>query len=272
VIDKVQSLASGRMEERAEASGTPRDFHSMWIQQTTPRRAAKRVLASLLPVYLLDQIRFELHMLAVRCRYRGIRRQYAGKSNLLVNIGAGASGVGGWVNLDGFRDSGVDCVVDARKDLPFDDESVRGIFSEHFFEHVDYAEEAPRLLRECYRVLMPGGVMRLVVPDAEKYLAAYTRGDWNSLASIRPLEDRRDTHYGWVYNTRMELINFVFRQGQQHKFAYDFETMEFLLKKTGFSGVKRCDYGTSQMPELCIDSRHRAPESLYVEAVRPSTQ
>ena len=61
---------------------------------------------------------------------------------------------------------------------------------------------------------------------------------------------------------------FVFRQGQQHKFAYNFATMEFLIKKCGFTKVSKLEYGKSQVPELCIDNVIRATESLYVEAVK----
>jgi predicted SAM-dependent methyltransferase len=246
------------------------DFHSVWSAQTTPRHPLKVLLSRILPAALLDQIKFELQMFAVRLKTRGGHRRYAGRRNLLVNVGAGNSGKTGWVNVDGFPGPGVNCLADARTRLPFDDNSVRGIFSEHFFEHIDYVSEAPTFLRECFRTLHPGGVLRLIVPDLEPYFRAYAEGDWDALARIRPLDGNRrvDHHYGWTYNTQMELVNFVLRQGQQHKFAYDFATMEFLMKKCGFTTVIRQSYGTSVMPELCIDAESRASESLYVEAVK----
>jgi predicted SAM-dependent methyltransferase len=245
------------------------DFHSVWTDQTRPRKFVKRVLSSILPVYLLDQIKVELQLLPTRLRWRHIRKLYHGKRNLLVNIGAGEAGVEGWINVDGFAGKGVNCVIDVRKGLPFEDRSVRAIFSEHFLEHLDYTEETPSLLRECYRVLAPAGVMRIVVPDAERYLKEYVQGGWAGLADLRPLDSAaRDTHYGWTYNTRMELINFVFRQGQQHKFAYDFETIEFLLKRAGFSEVNQRGYGISSLAILSIDSKRRESESLYVEAIK----
>jgi citrate lyase synthetase len=64
----------------------------------------------------------------------------------------------------------------------------------------------------------------------------------------------------------MELINVVFRQGHEHKFAYDFETLRFLLDRYGFSEVVHQEYGTSLMTELCLDQVHRASESIYVDA------
>ena len=64
----------------------------------------------------------------------------------------------------------------------------------------------------------------------------------------------------------MELINVVFRQGHEHKFAYDFATLHFVLQRYGFSTVVRQGYGKSLMPELCLDQAVRASESLYVDA------
>lgn len=50
--------------------------------------------------------------------------------------------------------------------LDFDDSQFRFIFSEHFFEHL-HLDEAAALFAECRRLLMPGGVMRVAVPDAD---------------------------------------------------------------------------------------------------------
>jgi predicted SAM-dependent methyltransferase len=208
-------------------------------------------------------------MFGVRLRTGNNHKKFIGMKDLLVNIGAGNSGKEGWINVDGFPGTGINCLADARKQLPFEDNSVKGIFSEHFFEHLDYCEEAPYFLRECYRSLQPNGVLRIVVPDLEKYLRAYARDDWNLFTKIRPLDEQmKDYHYGWKYNTPMELINFVFRQGQQHKFGYDFATMEFLMRKSGFTNVTKREFRKSQMMEICIDAELREPESVYIEAVK----
>lgn len=50
--------------------------------------------------------------------------------------------------------------------LPFDDDSIDFVFSEHFFEHL-FLDESLALLRECYRVMKPFGVVRTCVPDAD---------------------------------------------------------------------------------------------------------
>ncbi len=255
-----------------DASSIAESFYTAVIGEAKPKRTIKKMLLRVLPNHLLEQLRFEMHMLLVRLRSTNRVRTNMMNKNLLLNVGAGDSGKDGWINLDGFAGTKVNCLYDARKRLPFPSDSIRGIFSEHFFEHIDYTEEAPRFLKECYRVLRDGGVLRIIVPDAEKYLLAYAEGGWQEFQRLRPLDEQmRDSYYGWKYSTRMELINYVFRQGQQHKFAYDFETLELLLKRNGFQEVRKQEYGRSEIPELCIDLKVRETESLYVEAIkRPS--
>ena len=121
-------------------------------------------------------------------------------------------------------------------------------------------------MSECHRVLNSQGVLRLIVPDAKRYLEAYVAGGWESLSELRPLVEKRlDPWLGDRYNTRMELINAVFRQGSQHKYAYDYETLAFLLSRYGFKTVQQQTYQHSWNPELCLDWKKRASESLYVE-------
>jgi len=228
-----------------------------------------RLLRKLLPRHLVLPLKFELHALKVRLHGREVVRRFRRADDLLVNIGCGGFGKPGWVNLDLVALEGVDCVYDCRTSLPFADASVRGIFCEHFFEHLDFVEEVPRFLAECRRVLKPAATIRLVVPDFERYLRAYVAGGWDELAELRSLDgERNDPHVGCRYGARMELVNVVFRQAHQHKFGYDFETLAVRLEEVGFRDVTRRSCGESRIPEICLDHPARAPESLYVEAVR----
>ncbi len=225
----------------------------------------RRAILSLVPGHTYTHVRTEFPLTLLRLRSARVRRQFKSADNLLVNVGAGLQGKPGWVNVDVWENPNINCLYDCRKDLPFPDESVRGIFCEHFFEHIDYTEEVPYFLSDCRRVLKRGGVLRLIVPDTERYLRAYCKGGWEELTSIRPLgADHTDFH--GKYNTPLELINFVFRQGQEHQFAYDFETLQFVLAQYGFPEIVRQEYGRSLMPELCLDQACRASESLYVDA------
>jgi predicted SAM-dependent methyltransferase len=68
--------------------------------------------------------------------------------------------------------------VDLVKDLPlpFEDDSFKGIYSSHCFEHLTEAE-ITKILGEAYRVLEIGGTIRVVVPDMESMFDAYDRRD-----------------------------------------------------------------------------------------------
>lgn len=247
-------------------------FAPVSAQQTFHSRFPlfRAAIHKVLPVHAYAPLRFELRLALLRLRTRRAPRQYAGARDLLVNIGAGPHGRPGWVNVDASPGPNIQCLYDCRRRLPFPDGSARGIFTEHFLEHLDYAEEAPLFLAECRRILRPGGVLRVVVPDAELYLRAYAAGGWSELARIRPLgPGNHDPHLGVTYRTRLELVNAVFRQGFEHRYAYDCETLARLLSDAGF-GVKRQSYGVSVMPDLAIDQALRASESLYIDAVKAS--
>lgn len=62
--------------------------------------------------------------------------------------------------------------MDLTKPLPFADRSLSAVFSAHVFEHL-FPDEVERLSREIARVLAPGGVCRIVVPDMERIVALY---------------------------------------------------------------------------------------------------
>ncbi len=232
-------------------------------------KGIKKHLYKIFPRYFWMPIPFELHALFVRMRSRIVKKRYKNGMNMLVNIGAGSTGKEGWVNVDVYPGKGVNCVYDCRNRLPFADNSVRFIFTEHFFEHIDYIDDVPAFLSECYRVLMPRGVIRIIVPDGEGYLRAYCADGWAALGEMRKMTTAgSDVGFGWRYNTKMELINYVFRQGLQHRFIYDYPTLAYILKRAGFATVIAQRFGVSRMPEHAIDMPERASESVYAEAVK----
>src|SRR5690554_54993 len=126
-----------------------------------------------LPLHTLHPFIFEARLYLTRLRSRYLSHRFQNAKDLRVNIGPGLHAREGWTNVDIFDGPNITCVYDCRTSLPFPDASVRGIFCEHVFEHIDYTEEVPYFLTECHRVLQPGGVLRIIVPDAGRYLQAY---------------------------------------------------------------------------------------------------
>src|SRR6266446_10782096 len=235
------------------------------------RKAIKFVIAKAVPIYLVDQVTSEVR-LATRRMFtaRSVRRRLISQKGNPVNIGCGTNPTEGWINLDVISHPGV-YFWDCRSGLPFCDGAVAAIYSEHFFEHLDLESEARPFLRECLRCLQSGGVLRIVVPDAGAYLRAFS-GPWQPLADMRPLDWTanvwRDGRLGWVYQTKMQFMNAIFRQRTEHKYAYDAETLVLVMREAGFVDVVVQEFGVSIDSKMVPDSNDRRTESLYVEAVK----
>jgi predicted SAM-dependent methyltransferase len=212
----------------------------------------------------------KLYPTRLRLRRKSVIESLKNKAGLYVNVGCGSMGVAeGWVNIDYGQYTNVTHTFDCRTELPLENNSAKGIYNEHFFEHLDYVTEVPFFLAECYRSLAKDGVLRIVVPDAGKYLLGYAAEGWDMLKQTRPLDDNfLDLLMGCTYQTKMQLINEVFRQSGEHKYAWDFETLKLILMTAGFAEVKQMSYLHSHDPKLAIDQHIRQPESLYVEAIK----
>jgi hypothetical protein len=237
-----------------------------------------RTVLNVVPLHTLVELKTEARLTWLRLRRRKIDPRFLSAKNLMVNVGCGSEGLEGWVNFDSSPAPGVTCVRDCRTTLALPSSSARGIFTEHFLEHLDYYEEAPRFLRECRRVLCPGGALRIIVPDGEKYLTAYCRGDMAGMKSFSCLMSFDATSDSAPFSieseilpfrTKMEVVNFHFRQNGQHRFSYDFETLAQILEDCGFESIVRTEFGSTRQSGLAIDNQQRASESLVVEASVP---
>jgi len=170
-------------------------------------------------------------------------------SGLKVNVGSGGNGREGWINIDArctHRD--IYIAYDIRRRLPFKNGQVQYLFAEHVIEHLDFRDDISEVFKEFHRILQPGGKLRIIVPDGERFIKAYASGDnlkWQGLGwDLKQLP-------GDIY-TPMHVINHIFHQGGEHLFAYDFETLKFALTRDGFKEVRKTEY-LSGTPDLCID-------------------
>jgi predicted SAM-dependent methyltransferase len=201
----------------------------------------------------LGRLRSEVRILVLHRKSARKAKGLLGDSPLKLNCGSGTFLKPGWVNID-MEAKVAELQLDLREKLPFPDSSVSYIYSEHFFEHLEYPVETSTFLAESLRVLIPGGHFRVGVPDTEWPLIAYVREDHNYFRLAR---ERWHPAY---CDTKMHSINYHFRQGSQHKYAYDYETLAKLLAQAGFAQVQRSEFD----PEL--DSEHRRIGTLYVSA------
>jgi len=201
---------------------------------------------------------------AVNPAYWRLVLRLRSRRDLSVNIGSGGRGLPGWVNIELIPMRDTTLCLDIRRRLPLADGSARRILAEHVVEHIDFRLDVPAVFKDWHRVLQTGGVLRVIVPDAGRFLRAYASRDpkpWLDLGwDIDRLPD--DIH------TPMHVVNHVFHQGGEHLFAYDFETMAWALGQAGFAIVEQTSYKVSRDSALAIDQENHAPYSLYVEAVK----
>lgn len=93
---------------------------------------------------------------------------------VLVNIACGNSYVDGWLNLDYAPVSAAVKQANLLGRLPLEDDVAEVVYSSHFLEHIP-RRRVPGFLAECFRVLKPGGRIRLVLPDLEELCREYLR-------------------------------------------------------------------------------------------------
>lgn len=184
-------------------------------------------------------------------------RAYRQSTGLLLHLGCGKNYKEGWVNVDIGRHK-IDVNLDLRRTpLPFPSSSCKMIYSEHVLEHFTYPEPATSILKECYRLLEPGGILNIVVPDGEMVVNAYVLG-----GSDEYYEAEERFHPAWCH-TKMEHLNYGFRQGTEHHFYYDYETLARALDLAGFKNIQRRSFDPN------IDTASRQIGSLYVVGEKP---
>ena len=168
-----------------------------------------------------------------------------------LHLGCGTVRLDGWINVD--LDSPVaDLRIDLREPLPFADASIDLVYGEHFIEHID-RHEAVALLRECIRVMAPGGTLRVSTPSLEHLAACYLRRDITGWGEL------------WQPSSPCRLLNEGMR-AWGHIFVYDAEELEAMLHEAGFAQVAFMRWRQSGLPALRGLETRPDHDDLIVEA------
>lgn len=192
------------------------------------------------------------HLLLPVFRLRRIlRREPSNK----LHVGCGKNHFPGWVNAD--IDPRADMIVFLERKLPFHDGSLSLIYSEHVLEHVAF-DKGVFFLTEARRVLKPGGIIRIAMPDLDDLVAGYQE-NWRRFDWVNWPE------FSFV-QTRAQMINMAFRWWG-HCHLYNREELARALSLAGFVDFKFVCHGESACPEL-VGLETRKDSLLVVEAVK----
>ncbi|HJP39419.1 MAG TPA: methyltransferase domain-containing protein [Gammaproteobacteria bacterium] len=147
---------------------------------------------------------------------------------LQLHLGCGERYIPGFVHVDLAEHSHIDKQCDVR-DLSFlEDKQVDLIYACHVLEYFDGLEVVD-VLKEWRRVLKPGGILRLAVPDFSALIKVYElTGDLKNV--LGPLYGRRE-----IPGTKP--LSRIY-----HKTVYDYESLRQILQSCGFKDVQRYDW------------------------------
>lgn len=183
-------------------------------------------------------------------------------------------------------------VHDLSRGIPFDTATVDAVYHSHMLPHLD-RDVAEELLREVARVLKPGGIHRIVVPDFEMLCDQYLR----HFAKCERDPDERANHDEYIsrilemsvrkeaYGSRDQpaprrfaenlLLGDARGRGETVQWMYDRISLSTKLIEAGFGEVHIQDYLTSLIPEWSkygldthADGTQSKLGSLYIEGVR----
>jgi SAM-dependent methyltransferase len=174
-----------------------------------------------------------------------------------LNWGCGAAGEPGWINSDLKEGPGVDISCDIREGLPIDGDSIDYAVSIHALPEIPFADLVA-VLRELRRVLKPGGILRLGLPDLLKGIAAFERAD----RSYFLVPDEDAASLGGKLAVQLTWYGYS-------RSLFTPDHIEELLLRAGFVAVEHVGFGETRSRHAAIvDLDNREAESLFVEATK----
>jgi SAM-dependent methyltransferase len=223
-----------------------------------------------------------------------------------INLGCGPNAPAGWLNVDGSWNAWISnhrylrkslqtlglinpnlgaywkvrpLVHDLTKPLPFETNRISAIYGSHVLEHL-YHADAQRLLAECKRVLKPGGVIRLVVPDLHSMVVDYLEkknrnGTFcdEKVSAADHLNERLGYRGPAPPNGNFVLRFYAtWKDFHSHKWMYDSESLAHYLSLAGFADVadkKFRESDISGIEEVEKEDRVLNGAGVCVEAKKP---
>jgi len=151
-----------------------------------------------------------------------------------LNVGCGSKFHPDWINVDMVSRSPQVRAHNLLKGIPFPDNEIDVIYHSQVLEHIP-KEMAASFVSESFRVLKPGGTMRVVVPDLENIVTEYLTFLRQNLENPTPISE---ANYDWIV---LEMYDQTVRNdagGQMAKFLEKPEVVneDYVIDRIGYVG------------------------------------
>ncbi len=212
-----------------------------------------------------------------------------------LNLGCGSVRPKGWINTDSSLNANIQKIpligkiitrqfnevkynddnmvyMNLNKPWRYKNNSVDIVYASHLFEHLTL-KSANRFLKESYRCLKSGGIIRVVVPDLYKickqYITEYESGKEDASTFIMwAMNMHREGQYGAKIPLWKKVILEMQGYPHQHKFMYDEKSLSQVFKEVGFKEILSMTYGQSKfISEIKdVEGTKESYLSVYLEA------
>jgi predicted SAM-dependent methyltransferase len=170
-----------------------------------------------------------------------------------LHLGCGHCVLDGWLNVDIFPEHPGVVYLDATSPFPIAEASFDYIFSEHVIQHFPF-RSALVMLKECHRILKPGGVLRLSTPNLLRLVSLVTEREGAAQREYTRLASEK-----YIPENTAQLPAFVvnnFFWDFTHQFVHDPESLRHALERAGFTTIEPVEIGTSADPTLAGMEKH----------------
>ncbi|CAM3601737.1 class I SAM-dependent methyltransferase [Thalassospira profundimaris] len=179
-----------------------------------------------------------------------------------LHLGCGNVALSGYINVDVMNTLGVDVIDDIRSLKRFPENSASQIYACHVLEHFGHDEILP-IPKRWYEVLMPGGEIRISVPDIDKIIKIY---------SDNPQHFQTPGNSPWIgliYGGQSTPYDY-------HKTGYNFCWLKHLMEQCGFEDFNEYPHEPHFIPGTVDASIAKEPFgvhfSLNMKAKKPLEQ